>query len=241
MSNNRIDIVGQTYNDLEVLEYSHTGKWGVAFWKCKCKCGNIKNVRGPALKNGLSKSCGCSKLEYNKKRTNSYQPNQIVNDTVTLLSIIDKDSKNRTVWKCLCHYCGVEFEAKSPTLSNRKSCGCMKINNLKGLDNPNYNPNLSDEERMVLQNRYYLYRQECKDWSKSVFHRDRYKCQVTGRTDDIVAHHLYSWHTHPNLRFDICNGITLTRDIHKQFHSEYGYKENTPEQFTEFQKSRSLN
>lgn len=63
----RIDITGQKYGRLTVLSYAYT-KNKVAFWKCKCDCGNEKIVRGSHLKNGSIKSCGCFRKEVTGKK-----------------------------------------------------------------------------------------------------------------------------------------------------------------------------
>lgn len=34
-------------------------KDGEATWRCRCKCGNTKVLKGSALRGGYSKSCGC--------------------------------------------------------------------------------------------------------------------------------------------------------------------------------------
>lgn len=47
-------MIGQRFNKWLVLEYS-----GKSYYKCKCDCGTIKNVRIDGLKNGRSTSCGC--------------------------------------------------------------------------------------------------------------------------------------------------------------------------------------
>lgn len=54
-----IDITGNRYGRLVVLEKAKTEKNGVAIWKCLCDCGNITYVRGSNLKWGAVKSCGC--------------------------------------------------------------------------------------------------------------------------------------------------------------------------------------
>ena len=56
--NKLIDITGQKFNRLLVLENA-TGSW----WKCKCDCGKIVNIIGSSLKNNNNKSCGCLKSE----------------------------------------------------------------------------------------------------------------------------------------------------------------------------------
>lgn len=62
----RIDIIGQKFGRLTVLKYAYTKK-KVAYWECRCDCGNIKIVRGAQLKNGAVKSCGCLRKETTKK------------------------------------------------------------------------------------------------------------------------------------------------------------------------------
>lgn len=49
-----IDLTGQKFGRLIVIEYKQNGKW-----LCKCDCGNEKVVRGDSLKQGLTLSCGC--------------------------------------------------------------------------------------------------------------------------------------------------------------------------------------
>lgn len=58
-------IIGNTYNRLTVVSYSHNKK-GHKFYFCKCICGNICNVSNHALKSGNTKSCGCYIKEIRK-------------------------------------------------------------------------------------------------------------------------------------------------------------------------------
>lgn len=60
-----IDITGEKYNSLLVVERVENAKNGVTRWKCLCDCGNYTIVRGGNLKKGLVKSCGC--LNYSSK------------------------------------------------------------------------------------------------------------------------------------------------------------------------------
>lgn len=57
---NRINEVGNRYNQLTVLNFSgNRTKGGSALWECKCDCGNVRLVDGRRLRNGMTKSCGC--------------------------------------------------------------------------------------------------------------------------------------------------------------------------------------
>lgn len=52
------DLTGRTFDRLTVIErcdYSITG----AIWRCRCRCGMLKDVRATHLRNGNVRSCGC--------------------------------------------------------------------------------------------------------------------------------------------------------------------------------------
>lgn len=74
------------------------------------------------------------------------------------------------------------------------------------------------------------------EFRKAVMERDSFKCRVTGRQGHLVVHHLDGVSLNKNLIFDVDNGITIHVDVHKTFHSQYGNRKNTKEQFEEFTK-----
>ena len=101
-----------------------------------------------------------------------------------------------------------------------------------GEKNGMYNPNLSDEDRLKRQNDK---RDDKYDyWRRKVYEKDHFTCQITGKTSNLVAHHLEGYNWCKEKRFDVDNGITLHVSIHKCFHHFYGYGNNTKEQFKEF-------
>jgi 5-methylcytosine-specific restriction endonuclease McrA len=55
-----------------------------------------------------------------------------------------------------------------------------------------------------------------RDWRSAVFLRDNYTCQICGTEGGkLQSHHIESWKTHPELRWDINNGQTLCLTCHK--------------------------
>lgn len=54
-----IDLTGQRFERLIVLEKAKSDNCGHTRWKCKCDCGNITVVNGCDLKRQKIKSCGC--------------------------------------------------------------------------------------------------------------------------------------------------------------------------------------
>ena len=54
-----VDISGEKFNNLLVIERDYNVKTGKAYWKCLCDCGNKTIVSGSNLRNGSVKSCGC--------------------------------------------------------------------------------------------------------------------------------------------------------------------------------------
>lgn len=62
-----IDITNKEFGYWKVIGKSRTiveprGR-KVILWKCRCRCGEIREIRAGTLKSGLSLSCGCHKME----------------------------------------------------------------------------------------------------------------------------------------------------------------------------------
>lgn len=53
------DLTGYKFGRLLVMGRSRNDKQGKPMWKCKCECGNEVVVRGAALSQGRTVSCGC--------------------------------------------------------------------------------------------------------------------------------------------------------------------------------------
>lgn len=113
------DLRGKVFGRLTVL-YRVENKGNSVTWKCKCECGNIKEIIGSSLTTGNTLSCGC----YNKEK--------ISNDLTgkrfgKLVAIKPTGNKRRRYieWECLCD-CGNTAYVASGDLNygSVTSCGC---------------------------------------------------------------------------------------------------------------------
>ena len=71
-------------------------------------------------------------------------------------------------------------------------------------------------------------------WKKNVLKVYNYKCALTLCTSNLVCHHLNGWNAYPEQKFDISNGVVITREIHSKFHTAYKFGSNTEIQFIQF-------
>lgn len=113
------DLTGKRFGSLTVIEEGHKTSSGI-YWKCKCDCGNLTEVRGGHLRQGKIKSCGCglawNKLDLKGKRFGR-------------LTVIDEAGRanNQVLWKCRCDCGKISFARGSALKSGAiKSCGCGK-------------------------------------------------------------------------------------------------------------------
>ena len=62
------DISGNRYGRLVAVEYAGKNRQGKSIWKCKCDCGNEKNITASDLSSGRVNSCGCLRKEVTAKK-----------------------------------------------------------------------------------------------------------------------------------------------------------------------------
>lgn len=63
-----IDLSGQRFGRLTVIANVGSNKHGQRLWLCKCDCGNEITTLSSCLARGATTSCGCRRLETNRKR-----------------------------------------------------------------------------------------------------------------------------------------------------------------------------
>lgn len=62
----RIDLTGQRFGRLVVLETTKERRGSSVVWKCQCDCGEIAYVSSRDLRGGRVSSCGCKRRESRK-------------------------------------------------------------------------------------------------------------------------------------------------------------------------------
>ncbi|MGI4787926.1 MAG: hypothetical protein ACRYFS_03645 [Janthinobacterium lividum] len=62
-----INLTGQKFGWLEVLEMASERRHAKIVWLCKCECGNLHKVTSNSLRSGETKSCGCWRVKIAKE------------------------------------------------------------------------------------------------------------------------------------------------------------------------------
>jgi hypothetical protein len=136
--------IGQVFSNLTILGILGWNKHGHLIYRCKCQCGQIKNVQRYHLLSGQIKSCGClwreSILNHAKGRRKAkgaanarglytrYRYNTIHRGHE--FSLTEAEFLAITVKPC--HYCG---QPPSSKLSLKGSFGAYTFNGLDRIDN----------------------------------------------------------------------------------------------------------
>lgn len=137
-----------------------------------------------------------------------------------------------------CDYCGGTFKRYPSQVKDKKwkycSVGCKNSHNSvihSGENHPNWNPELTDEDR--INARKYP---EYFAWRANVFLRDSFTCRCCGdsKGGNLIAHHIYNFAEHTDLRTEMYNGVTVCDECHKEFHDSFGYTQNDLTQLIEY-------
>ena len=141
---------------------------------------------------------------------------------------------NKGEWiKKICPACSQEFSVK-PSLA-RVRC-CSKSCAQKGKPSPWKGKKASSETRAKQRiaklglrgpahwnwrggnrpsRKIEMGRDEYIRWRSAVFVRDDFTCQSCGSRGCVLhAHHILTWSSHPDKRFDVGNGMTLCVSCH---------------------------
>ena len=117
------DLTGQRFGKLTVISKAEI-KDDLRHWKCKCDCGNYIDVPATRLKRGITKSCGCLKVDRGREKTKN-----LIGMRFGKLKVIELEtSENGNIkWKCLCDCGNVKIVPSKYLLAgNVRSCGCLR-------------------------------------------------------------------------------------------------------------------
>lgn len=230
------NLVGQKFGKLTVIEFSHVHKTrGSAIWICSCECSVTTMVNGADLRAGKTNSCGCltHRLSIGEDLTGRKFGRWTVIKYFGRIGKTKRHEKHSYECKCACGNTKI-VDKYCLLAGHSQSCGCYnkEIVSQTGSKSPNWNPNRTQEDREITRQT-----PEYRQWRQSVLRKYNFTCQITGQIGGkLVAHHIFNWAQNKNLRYNLNNGIILSKKIHKLFHQEYWNRNNTLEQLQEFKK-----
>jgi len=148
-------------------------------------------------------------------------------------------------YTALCHFCALQTETykinngnanrgkkRSEEVKKRMS-ESMTVSAKKGNESPNWKSNLTEEERERKRGNTKHYR-----WKKEVLKAYNFQCIKCGSKENLNTHHVESYFTNKELRWDISNGVILCKTHHREFHARYGKTNTTREQLEEYLSGR---
>ena len=121
-----IDLTGKTFGRLTVDAYVGSRKRH-HFWRCKCSCGNDKEINGAVLRRGDTQSCGCYRSEFASVTRLIDLTGKRFGRLVVVKRVEQTNARIRTArWLCKCD-CGSDTTVDGSYLRTAatKSCGCL--------------------------------------------------------------------------------------------------------------------
>jgi hypothetical protein len=191
--------------------------------KYKCKCKNKSEITFRHFKDGKR----CKKCSGSEKFTYKYVYNYFKEQNCKLLEKKYYNTDKPMKYKCNCKNISKISFYSFKRGSRCRECGTKKVS---GKNHPNYNPNITEEEREI--GRKYP---EYREWTQNTYKKDNYICQKCfQKGEKLNAHHIINYASNKELRLDKNNGITFCKACHKEFHKKYGVKNNNRKQLNEF-------
>ena len=170
----------------------------------------------------------------NKKYTIDFIQKEFEKEGYILLSTIYIDANHKV--ECICPK-GHRFFTCWHKWQRGVRCKKCYLENNKGENAPNWNPNLTNKDRLYKR---HIFGYDI--WAKQVKIRDNFTCGICGGSSgcSLVSHHLEGYSANPDLRTMLSNGVCLCENCHKNFHHNYGYGNNTRKQFEEFKNNNQV-
>jgi len=196
---------------------------------CTVKCANkyirilktgkprSKETREKISKSRIGKYCGINHPRYNVKLTEETKDR--ISDTI------------KETYKHIKH----PRLGKTFTEESKRKISNALLGKYIGELAPNW------QGGKTLKNKFLRQLSSYSVWRTKVFQRDNYTCQISNQVGGkLIAHHLESYNSNILLRLNVNNGVTMTRELHNNFHKIYGKRNNTRKQWEEFKNKVEL-
>jgi hypothetical protein len=126
-------IPRKKYGNLTTIRRAGS-KNGHPLWLCRCDCGIVKSIDGPAVYKGTTKSCGCSRYIkpyeslYNYCMFHAKRERPELEHTLTLKQFLKFTKTSQ------CHYCGAAVEFAKRNINGKRAVryNLDRKNNNKG-------------------------------------------------------------------------------------------------------------
>ncbi len=178
------------------------------------------------------------KIYYHPNGSVSHRRYSVPRGTYITVNVEDLPPNSCLKVDCECDDCYKPLNMTYQTYLNTNHDGltycksCAYKHTHIGENNPRWNPNKTDEERIKGRTSdSYL------KFIRTVLERDKFTCVCCDKyttKHDLEVHHLNGYEWFEEGRTDINNAVTLCKNCHSNFHSTYGYGGNTKEQFEEW-------
>lgn len=151
-----INMVGEKYGKLRIIERAESNKNGHVCWKCVCDCGATKTVESGKLRSGHTKSCGClhGRGRGHIKADRLFKENLAGKKFGRLLVVdfAENGKSGETRFFCVCD-CGKKKIVSRQNLVRGKtvSCGCYQDEQKRkrtGDRNPAYKHGMTRKHRL---------------------------------------------------------------------------------------------
>lgn len=217
-----------------------------AKYRCSCKDCNVdigyKRER-TYNKSGLCRTCSQRRAKAMSDEDKLKYPNVDFSDSkeVPFNKVKSNGNSFKLLYRVTCKFCGSDkgYVAKSLFDARCYKCTMTKERRIsisakqQNIEIDQWKEYTSPENTRERQSK------RGRAWREAVFKKANYTCDITGnRGGTLNAHHLDSFDVNEDVRFDPENGVCLSNDIHKEFHSIYGKGSNTKEQYEEFKKAK---
>jgi len=205
-----------------------------------CPKHEVKGVQGITWAD-FNSGCGCYHCGREKvaeakwKYTLEFWQEKFDERGYKLLSKTYEGTSSKVDYVCEKH----PEETQSIKISNFYFLGqgcsfCWEERRPRGENHPSWKGTTPEYERIRKSKEYLA-------WKVAVFRRDKHTCQCCGsrKGDKLRAHHINSFVSYPDLRFEVSNGITLCENCHENkipgsLHHTYGCHNVTESQLNEY-------